>query len=157
MDSGFARLRVRPGMTTFSLRQRRVGLQDAVRAGGDVHLQPGRLNRDVLGEEASQRRAAGIVAAVTQRRERLFGEQAAAGGVAEQPQVWRGAGKRSLRAFLRQQPLRRALEAVDCLSKPRRGFAESRCVTRLYRGDRRAQLVEIERDGLPVLPAAPCG
>ena len=107
---------------------------------------PERLHRDVLGEEPRQRRAARAIAAVAQRGERLACQQAAAGGIAEQPQVGRGAGERVLRALLRQQPLRRAVEAVDGFAQARGGLAEGGRVAGAHIGHRRAQLVEIKRD-----------
>ena len=89
---------------------------------------------------------AGAVAAVAQCHERLFRQHAAAGAMAEQPQVRRGAGERGVGGFLRQQPMRRAFERVDRFAEPRRGFAKGRSVARLHRADGLAQFVDIERD-----------
>ena len=74
---------------------------------------PEACNRDLPGKEARQRRARGAVAAFPQRGERLVGEHATAGEGAEHPQIGRGAGERPIGAFLRQQPLRRTINASD--------------------------------------------
>ena len=94
-------------------------------------LEAARADRDVLGEEAAQRDAAGMGRIAHRRRrhervggERHLGERRAALRQREEAQIRRRAGERLARRIAGnrlQQMARRPVEALDRIAQARRG------------------------------------
>src|SRR5262249_61036845 len=92
--------------------QRRLSVSNAPGTFSDAAFEAACLDRNIFREEARKDRTARSVAGA-KRCKRLFGQHAAAGRIAEQPQIGCSPGKRCIGSLLCEQPPAPAPKAVD--------------------------------------------
>ena len=129
-------------------RQRRIGAHDAFGAFDHGAFKTAGLDREILGEKPRHRDARRGIGAEPQRRQRFLGEEHAAGGKCEQPQIGRRADQRCVGLLLEpgEQPIGGARQALDRIAEPHRRPAETRIVAGAELAHDAAQLLDMRGD-----------